>query len=175
MKKIIAVCACAACGVCGTLPAFPSLEGAEVKDRGQLPDIVESAAFDGLPQGILYPSKAAFVLPTEVKDHGEQRENADAVRDTKRQWRRVCAGRVCEDCERGKRRACGGRVRAVGVLGVCPSRCRMRGRVPGVGVPGVRAERWCGMSWKAGELGNTVNVMFGGARPLPVWPWGGAK
>ncbi len=27
------------------------------------------------------------------------------------------------------------------------------------------------MSWKAGELGNTVNVMFGGARPLPVWPW----
>jgi hypothetical protein len=33
---------------------------------------MKSAAFDGLPQGILYPSKAAFVLPTEVKDHGKQ-------------------------------------------------------------------------------------------------------
>ena len=39
---------------------FPSPEGAEVTHRGQLPDNLESAAFDSLPQGILYLSKAAF-------------------------------------------------------------------------------------------------------------------
>ena len=27
------------------------------------------------------------------------------------------------------------------------------------------------MSWKKGDLGKSVNVMFGGPRPLPVWPW----
>ena len=147
---------------------FPSPEGAEVTNRGQLPDNEESAAFDGLPQGIRYPSKAAFVLPMEVTNHGK-RENADAGRDNKpRRWRRGCVRRVCEGRYGNQCRDVYWLVRVVGRLGVCAPGCRFRGGVHRVGVD---PERGRGMSWRKGDLGRMANVMLGGAKLSPVWPW----
>ena len=165
--------ACARSARFGIISAFPLPEGAEVTDRGRVPDIAESAAFDGLPQGICYPSKAAFVMPTEVTDHGKQRENADAGRYNKpREWRRACACRLCEDGMRGERRACGWRVRIRGE--------RRHGvAVPGAGgradCVGVDAERRCRMSKPKRERAVDSDALNGifwpWGRFVPHWPW----